>query len=50
MNKICAFCGEQFQTTNPTARYCSDAHRMKAYRRRKKQTAKPAPAASPVQS
>ena len=38
MVKKCAFepCGARFESVKPHAKFCSDACRMKAYRRRKK--------------
>ena len=35
-SSICAWCGEGFTPKHPAARYCCDAHKMQAYRDRKR--------------
>ena len=33
--RTCSYCGEVFRTASPKTRYCSPAHKQKAYRERK---------------
>lgn len=37
MKRTCAHCGKEYETKSNRSRYCSDACKMKAYRKRKRE-------------